>query len=67
MAILYGAAHQLTTVSRELQTEKGKVTQLKRDMEGVKKKAKAEHEKATRLVSTLCLTFYSSLGMKLSV
>lgn len=43
-------AQQLSTTAKELENEKGKVAQLKRDMEGLKKKSKAEQEKAARLV-----------------
>ena len=48
--VILNAAHQLSSVKRELETERGKVTQLKRDMEGLKKKSKADQEKAARLV-----------------
>ena len=44
------AAHLLNSTKKELETEKGKVAQLKRDMEGLKRKSKAEQEKAARLV-----------------
>ena len=43
-------AQQLSSTAKELENEKGKVAQLKRDMEGLKKKSKAEQEKAARLV-----------------
>ena len=40
-------------MSRQLEDEKGKTTQLKRDMDNFKKKAKAEQERAARMVSTI--------------
>ena len=46
-------AHLLSTTKKELETERGKVAQLKRDMEGLKRKSKAEQEKAARLVFAL--------------
>ena len=49
-------AHQLTIVTRDLETERGKVTQLKKHMEGLKKKTKTDQEKAARLVCT-CVVF----------
>lgn len=49
-------AQQLSSTAKELENEKGKVAQLKRDMEGLKKKSKAEQEKAARLVTTLSLS-----------
>ena len=43
-------AQQLNATTKELENEKGKVAQIKRDMEGLKKKSRAEQEKAARLV-----------------
>ena len=60
-------AHQLTTVSKELETERGKVAQLKRDMEGFKKKAKSDQEKATRMVGTHVLLEPESKKMQYKV
>ena len=52
----YYAAHLLNSTKKELETERGKVAQLKRDMEGLKRKTKAEQEKSARLVNIhLCL------------
>ena len=60
--VILNAAHQLSSVKRELETERGKVAQLKRDVEGLKKKSKADQEKAARLVyfhmHIYILTFY---------
>ena len=46
------AACQVGSLSRQLEDERGKAAQLKRDMENFKKKAKAEQEKAARMVRT---------------
>lgn len=41
---------QVGSLSRQLEDEKGKTAQLKRDMDNFKRKAKAEQEKAARMV-----------------
>ena len=43
-------ARQVETQSRQLEDERGKVAQLKRDMDGFRRKAKAEQEKAAKMV-----------------
>ena len=56
----YYAAHLLNSTKKELETERGKVAQFKRDMEGLKRKTKAEQEKAVRLVNIhLCLYIHT--------
>jgi hypothetical protein len=45
-------AHLLNSTKKELETERGKVAQFKRDMEGLKRKTKAEQEKAVRLAES---------------
>ena len=56
---------QLSATTKELENEKGKVGQIKRDMEGLKKKNKAEQEKAARLVltSTFSTLVYSGTSL----
>ena len=41
---------QVSSLSRQLEEERGKSAQLKRDMDNFKKKTKAEQEKAARMV-----------------
>ena len=38
-------------MSRQLEDEKGKTTKLKRDLDNFRKKAKADQERAARMVS----------------
>ena len=44
-------ARELDIANKNLEEEKQKVVQLKRDMDGFKKKTKAEQQTAARLVS----------------
>ena len=45
------ADRQVTSLSRQLEDERGKSAKLKREMDDFKKKSKAEQEKAARMVS----------------
>ena len=49
--LIFHPGRQVGNLSRQLEDEKGKTAQLKRDMDNFKKKAKAEQERATRMVS----------------
>ena len=57
------AGHQVGSLSRQLEDEKGKTAQLKRDMDNFKKKAKAEQERAARMVSRF---FHMSMHVHVS-
>ncbi len=50
------AARQCGSLTRQLEEEKGRVSQVKRDMETFKKKAKADQERAARMVGlSVCI------------
>ena len=52
----YIADRQVGSLNRQLEDEKGKTAHLKREMENFKKKAKAEQEKAARMVREMDIT-----------
>ena len=62
MADLCLPARQCEGLSRQLEEERGKVGQLRRDMEAFKRKTKAEQERTARMVreSLDCLHYIPS-------
>ena len=52
-------ARQCEGLSRQLEEERGKVGQLRRDMEAFKRKTKAEQERTARMVSLLTASIIS--------
>ena len=49
------SGRQIDSLSRQLEEERGRVAQLKRDLEALKKKTKTDHERAQRMVQD-CIT-----------